>query len=90
MGSIHQAYGDRIFDRQSAATLQKSILAYSMPKADRFNQGPKYSGEPSYCLDSCFKKTNTKGAGFGFGRKKQFPDWMERNMKENPAPGAYF
>lgn len=19
----------------------------------------------------------------------QFPDWMKRNMKENPAPGAY-
>jgi len=28
--------------------------------------------------------------GFGFGRKKQYPDWMERNMKENPPPGAYF
>jgi hypothetical protein len=61
-----------------------------MPKANRFGNGPKYSGEPSYCLDSCFKKGSTKGAGFGFGRKKQFPDWMERNMKENPAPGSYF
>jgi hypothetical protein len=28
--------------------------------------------------------------GFGFGGKRQFPDWMERNMKENPPPGAYF
>ena len=78
-----------IFDRQSAATLQKSIVAFSMPKANRFSQEPKYSGEPSYCVDSCFRKNTTKGAGFGFGRKKQFPDWMERNMKENPAPGSY-
>jgi hypothetical protein len=61
-----------------------------MPKANRFNSDPKYSGEPSYCVDSCFKPNPTKGAGFGFGRKKQFPDWMERNMKENPPPGAYF
>ena len=61
-----------------------------MPKANRFGDGPKYSGEPSYCVDSTFKKGSTKGAGFGFGRKKQFPDWMERNMKENPAPGSYF
>ena len=90
-------YGDRtypyslgIFDKQSAATLQKSILAYSMPKANRFSQEPKYSGEPSYCIDSCFKKNTVKGAGFGFGRKKQFPDWQERNMKELPAPGIYF
>lgn len=61
-----------------------------MPKANRFNQEPKYSGEPSYCIDSCFKKNTVKGAGFGFGRKKQFPDWQERNMKELPAPGIYF
>ena len=40
-------------------------------------------------MDTCFKKSG-KGAGFGFGSKKQFPDWMERNMKENPSPGAYF
>ena len=30
-----------------------------------------------------------KGAGFGYGNKVQFPEWMQRNMKENPAPGAY-
>lgn len=41
-------------------------------------------------MDSCFKTNSGKGAGFGFGNKRQFPDWMERNMKENPAPGAYF
>lgn len=60
-----------------------------MPKANRFNSDPKYSGEPSYCLDSCFKSNPTKGAGFGFGGKRQYPAWMERNMKENPPPGAY-
>lgn len=47
-----------------------------MPKANRFNHDPKYSGEPSYCLDSAFKPNIAKGAGFGFGRKKQYPDWM--------------
>lgn len=61
-----------------------------MPKANRFVNEPKYSGEPSYCLDTCFKSSSSKGAGFGFGKKKQFPDWMEKNMKENPAPGSYF
>lgn len=61
-----------------------------MPKANRFTNEPKYSGEPSYCVDSCFKSSSMKGVGFGFGRKKQFPDWVERNMKENPAPGTYF
>lgn len=66
-----------IFDKQSAATLQKSILVYSMPKADRFaTHGPKYVGEPSYYVDSCFKPNSGKGVGFGFGNKKQFPDWM--------------
>jgi len=30
-----------------------------------------------------------KGAGIGYGHKKQFPEWVEKNMKENPAPGAY-
>jgi hypothetical protein len=61
-----------------------------MPKANRFMDEPKYSGEPTYCLDSCFKSSSMKGVGFGFGRKKQFPDWVERNMKEIPSPGAYF
>lgn len=61
-----------------------------MPKASRFYSGPKYVGEPSYYVDSAFKPNATKGAGFGFGSKRQFPEWMERNMKENPAPGAYF
>jgi hypothetical protein len=60
-----------------------------MPKGPRFINEPKYTGEPSYCLDSCFKVNPSKGAGIGFGRKKQFPDWMERNMKDNPPPGAY-
>jgi hypothetical protein len=63
---------------------------FSIPKARRFGNDPKYNGEPSYCLDSCFKPSASKGAGFGFGSKKQFPDWMQRNMKENPAPGSYF
>jgi hypothetical protein len=49
----------------------------------------KYSGEPTYCNDSCFKPNPYKGAGIGFGRKKQFPDWMEKNMIDNPAPGVY-
>ena len=40
-------------------------------------------------MDSCFRPNPTKGAGFGFGNKRQFPEWMERNMKENPPPGAY-
>lgn len=47
-----------------------------MPKGPRFTNGPKYSGEPSYCIDTCFKSNSTKGVGFGFGRKKQFPDWV--------------
>ncbi len=61
-----------------------------MPKAQRFGSGPKYAGEPSYYVDSCFKPNTTKGVGFGFGNKKQFPEWLQKNMKENPAPGAYF
>lgn len=65
-----------IFDKQSSATLQKSIHVFSVPKADRFSSGPKYSGEPSYYIDSCFKPNSGKGVGFGFGNKKQFPDWM--------------
>lgn len=65
-----------IFDKQSAATLQKSILVYSMPKANRFGNGPKYQGEPSYYVDTAFKPNSGKGAGFGFGSKRQFPDWM--------------
>ena len=60
-----------------------------MPKAPRFGDATKYTGEPSYCVDSCFRSNSSKGVGFGFGRKKQFPDWMERNMKDNPAPGSY-
>ena len=60
-----------------------------MPKAPRFGHGPSYQGEPSYYVDTCFK-TNGRGTGFGFGNKRQFPEWMERNMKENPPPGAYF
>lgn len=33
-----------IFDKKSASTLQKSIVVYSMPKANRFGNGPKYTG----------------------------------------------
>jgi hypothetical protein len=65
-----------IYDKQSSATLQKSIHVYSVPKANRFTNGPKYSGEPSYYVESCFKSNSRKGAGFGYGRKKQFPEWM--------------
>jgi hypothetical protein len=61
-----------------------------MPKANRFVSGPKYSGEPTFYMDTCFKNNTGKGTGFGYGTKRQFPEWMERNMKENPAPGAYF
>ena len=78
-----------IFEKQSAATLQKSIHVYSIPKAPRFKNSHKYIGEPSYYMDTCFKPSSRKGVGFGFGNKRQFPEWMERNMKENPAPGAY-
>lgn len=60
-----------------------------MPRAHRFANGPKYTGEPTYVMDSCFKTSSSKGVGFGFGNKRQFPEWLERNMKENPAPGAY-
>lgn len=89
-------YGDsnyiiilEIFQKQSSSTLQKSIHVYSMPRAHRFANGPKYTGEPTYVMDSCFKTNGSKGVGFGFGNKRQFPEWMERNMKENPAPGSY-
>lgn len=71
-------------------TLQKSILSYSVPKAARFHDTVKPVGsEPVYYTDSCFKTDKSKGAGFGYGTRKPYPDWMERNMKENPAPGAY-
>jgi hypothetical protein len=33
-----------IFDKKSSSTLQKSIVVYSMPKANRFGNGPKYTG----------------------------------------------
>lgn len=65
-----------IFPVQSSATLQKSILVYSMPKANRFRNGPAYQGEPSYYVDTCFKPNPRKGAGFGFGNKREFPEWM--------------
>ena len=32
-------------------------------------------------MDTAFKPNSGKGVGFGFGNKKQFPDWMQRNMK---------
>jgi len=32
-------------------------------------------------MDSCFKTNSGKGVGFGFGNKKQFPEWLLRNMK---------
>ena len=71
-------------------TLQKSIVSYSMPKAIRFTHDTKPAGaEPSYFIDSCFRTDKGKGTGFGYGTRKPYPDWMERNMKENPAPGAY-
>ena len=52
-----------------------------MPKASRFGNGTKYQGEPSYYMDTSFKPNSGKGAGIGFGAKKQFPDWMVKNMK---------
>lgn len=33
-----------IYNKQSAATLQKSVHAYSMPKGNRFENRPKYQG----------------------------------------------
>ena len=60
-----------------------------MPKSNRFTHGPKYAGEPSYYVDTAFKPNSGKGAGFGYGNKRQFPEWMEKNMKQNPAPGSY-
>ena len=60
-----------------------------MPKSNRFAYNTKYVGEPSYYVDTAFKPNSGKGVGFGFGNKRQFPEWMEKNMKENPAPGAY-
>ena len=65
-----------IFEKQSAATLQKSIHVYSIPKAPRFKSSQKYIGEPSYYMDTCFKPNSRKGVGFGFGNKRQFPEWM--------------
>ena len=73
IGDVSKNFGDKIFDKQSSATLQKSILVFSMPKAPRFHSGPKYSGEPSYYVDTCFKPNSPKGVGFGFGNKRQFP-----------------
>jgi len=98
IGDVSKNFGDsnsfiykiEIYEKQSSATLQKSILVFSVPKAPRFGSGPKYAGEPSYYVDTCFKPNSTKGVGFGFGNKRQFPEWLEKNMKENPAPGAYF
>lgn len=80
-GDSNYLFNLGIFDKQSSSTLQKSILVYSMPKAERFSNEPKYSGEPSYYVESSFKPNSGKGVGFGFGNKKQFPDWMSRNMK---------
>lgn len=51
IGDVSRNYGDsnsililEIFDKQSSATLQKSILVFSVPKAPRFGNGPKYAG----------------------------------------------
>lgn len=83
IGDVSKNFGDSksffylgIYEKQSSATLQKSILVFSVPKAPRFGSGPKYAGEPSYYVDSCFKPNSTKGVGFGFGNKRQFPEWM--------------
>jgi hypothetical protein len=58
-------------------TLQKSILSYSMPKAIRFVDHNKLIGsEPSYYVESCFRTDKSKGAGFGYGNRRPYPDWM--------------
>jgi hypothetical protein len=61
-----------------------------MPKAERFKNPVKTKlFESTYYVGSCFKGEATKGTGFGYGTRKPYPQWLERNMKENPAPGAY-
>ena len=68
--------------------MQKSVLCFSVPKGPRF-RGVKYNGlEPSYYVNTCFSKKN-KGPSFGFGNRKPYPDWLVRNMHENPAPNLY-
>ena len=61
-----------------------------MPKAERFPDRAKYNGiEPSYYVESAFKKGTGKGPHIGFGEKKVIPDYLIRNMKEYPAPNTY-
>ncbi len=44
MEIVNYLLNTEIYDKQSSATLQKSILVYSMPKAHRFGSGAKYAG----------------------------------------------
>lgn len=84
------SYYLEIYNISSAATLQKSIHAFSMPKAERFRDRPKYNGvEPSYHVESCFKNDRSRGPHIGFGEKKILPDYVMKNMKENPGPDTY-
>lgn len=42
--TVNHIFNLGIYDKQSSATLQKSILVFSVPKAPRFGSGPKYAG----------------------------------------------
>lgn len=89
METVNVDYMAGIYENQSSSTLQHSVHCYSMPRAERFPSRTKYVGEPSYYNDSSFKKNPRRGFSFGFGEKQVLPSHVLKNMKENPAPGAY-
>ena len=65
---VNISFSVGIYENASAATLQKSVHAYSMPKAERFPNRAKYNGiEPSYYIETSFKKNPLKGPHIGFG-----------------------
>lgn len=68
--------------------MQKSVLSYSVPKATRFGEAKYVCSGTTYYTGTCFEAKG-KGTSFGFGERKPYPLWMERNMKEYPAPNTY-
>jgi len=93
---LRSAFGDstffvdlEIYDNKSATTLQKSVLCYSVPKARRFLKPRLQEAGNTYFSGSCFQQSKSKGTSFGYGNRKAYPLWLERNMKENPAPNSY-
>jgi hypothetical protein len=88
LNRLPQNYGDKIYDKQSAYTMQNTIVSYTIPKGARFNSRVEVI-EPSYYVANSINKSKYQITTLGYGNRRPYPQWMERNMRELPAPGAY-